>query len=400
MAKITRLRDLTPDSKNCNKGTERGTGMLEQSLRTYGAGRSILIDKKGRVIAGNKTVEQAAALGMDKVQVVESDGRTIIAVQRTDLDLEKDARAKELAIADNRVAEVNLDWDLAVLEDLGKEVDLGKFWLDKELADMFEDDPNVGTAPEADRSAELREKWQTATGQLWQIGRHRLLCGSATSREDHDRLLGGVAIDAVITDPPYGVGIKFSQFEDTRENVRELIRGFMPLCLRWPVAAICSGHRCMWDYPEPTWILAWVLPFGGGQNPWGFTCFHPVLVYGGDPYLHNGLGGRPDSLIESSSKRDAEGHPTIKPSSWWKWLIQRCTIAEGNTVLDPFCGSGTTLACCEELGRIGYGLEIDPNYVAVSLDRLAGIGLQPELIDAGNTKAKQREPEHSRASVR
>jgi hypothetical protein len=109
--KITRVRDLVPDGKNANKGTERGSGMLEHSLRSYGAGRSVLADKNGRIIAGNKTVEMAASIGMDKVQVVETDGRTLVVVQRTDLDLETDAKAKELAIADNRISEVSLDWD-------------------------------------------------------------------------------------------------------------------------------------------------------------------------------------------------------------------------------------------------------------------------------------------------
>jgi hypothetical protein len=133
MAKITSVRDLFADPHNANKGTERGSGLLEKSLREYGLGRSILIDRKGRVIAGNKTVEQAAAIGIDKVQVVESDGTTIIAVQRIDLDLEEDAKAQELAIADNRVAELNLDWDPNALLDIGENIDLGKFFGANEL---------------------------------------------------------------------------------------------------------------------------------------------------------------------------------------------------------------------------------------------------------------------------
>ncbi len=132
--KISRVRDLVPDSKNANKGTERGSGMLEHSLRTYGAGRSVLVDKKGRIIAGNKTVESAAAMGMDKVEVVQTDGRTLVVVQRTDLDLETDAKAKELAIADNRIAEVNLDWDGKALEALFAEgVNLDKLFGEAEL---------------------------------------------------------------------------------------------------------------------------------------------------------------------------------------------------------------------------------------------------------------------------
>lgn len=137
MAKITKLRDLTPDAKNANKGTERGSGMLEHSLRTYGAGRSILIDKKGRIIAGNKTVEACGAMGLSNVVVVQTTGDQIVAVQRMDLDLETDAKAKELAIADNRIAEVNLEWDAAAIVALNDEVDLSKFWGEAELKKML-----------------------------------------------------------------------------------------------------------------------------------------------------------------------------------------------------------------------------------------------------------------------
>jgi len=127
------LDHLTPDRRNANKGTERGLGMLEQSLRHCGAGRSILVDRNGQVIAGNKTLERAQELGLGLV-IVDSDGTSVVAVRRTDLDLEHDARARELAIADNRVAQVDLEWDLA---ELAAERDdggiLDDYWFDAEL---------------------------------------------------------------------------------------------------------------------------------------------------------------------------------------------------------------------------------------------------------------------------
>ncbi len=139
--------ELTTDSRNANAGTERGLALLEESLRRYGAGRSILIDKNGVVIGGNKTLESAVDLGFDDVLVVETDGRTLVAVQRTDLDLDADPRARELAYADNRVAEVDLDWDTAVLaEDRARGVKLDRFWSKSELARMLEDET---TEPDA-----------------------------------------------------------------------------------------------------------------------------------------------------------------------------------------------------------------------------------------------------------
>lgn len=139
VARRARLKDLMPDPVNANKGTRRGAAMLESSLRDYGAGRGICADKNGVVIAGNKTLEAAALLGFDEIVIVPTDGRQLVVTQRTDLDLEQDAQAKALAIADNRTGEVGLEWDPAVLEAFDKEdVDLGEFFSDAELEKLLE----------------------------------------------------------------------------------------------------------------------------------------------------------------------------------------------------------------------------------------------------------------------
>lgn len=129
---------LAFDQHNANKGTARGRKMLGQSLKAHGAGRSILVDKHGQVIAGNKTLEQAIAAGHKDVLVVKTDGSQLVAVQRTDLDL-ADKKAKALAIADNRVAEVGLEWDTAVLAEMSKDVDLSEMFTEDELAELVTD---------------------------------------------------------------------------------------------------------------------------------------------------------------------------------------------------------------------------------------------------------------------
>ncbi|MCA9368324.1 hypothetical protein KC887_08805, partial [Candidatus Kaiserbacteria bacterium] len=117
MSDIKRIKasELTPDSHNANRGTERGRYALEASLRQYGAGRSILVDKHGRIIAGNKTLETATDVGLDDVIVVQTDGKQIVAVQRMDLDLAQDDTARMLAYADNRVGQLDLDFDPEVI---------------------------------------------------------------------------------------------------------------------------------------------------------------------------------------------------------------------------------------------------------------------------------------------
>lgn len=147
--------------------------MLAQSLKKYGAGRSVLVDRKGRIIAGNKTVEQAKAAGLKRVVVVPTDGNKLVVVQRTDLDL-NNKRAQELAIADNRIAEVDLEWNPEILAGLGDEIDMSKFWNEKELNEVlgeFAPEQSLeAPEPQLGKAAQLQKKWKTARGQIWEMG--------------------------------------------------------------------------------------------------------------------------------------------------------------------------------------------------------------------------------------
>lgn len=150
--KRVKLADLKPDQNNANRGTERGVYMLQRSLSEYGAGRSILIDRDGNIIAGNKTVEQAADLGIEEVIVVPTDGRTLVAVQREDLDLYDGDRARLLAYYDNRTSEVDLAWEAEqLLADQAAGVDLSGLWHEGELMELLGEIPEEW--PEYDESA-------------------------------------------------------------------------------------------------------------------------------------------------------------------------------------------------------------------------------------------------------
>jgi len=164
---IKAIKDITPDKANANKGTQRGRGMVESSLRRYGAGRSILVDKDGNVIAGNKTIEAAEEIGLS-VKVVQTDGTELVVVQRTDLDLYEDPAARQLAYADNRAAEVGIEWDAEqVAADLAAGVEVDLFFNADEIeailedlgdADDAADDPDDDAAPEMTISPELHER--------------------------------------------------------------------------------------------------------------------------------------------------------------------------------------------------------------------------------------------------
>lgn len=146
-----KVTDLILDEHNANLGTERGKEMLAESLKEYGAGRSILVDKEGRIIAGNKTVEQAIEAGIEDLLVIETDGSQLVAVKRLDLDLNNGSRARELAYADNRVGQIDLDWNPdQLLSDLEDGPDLSELFRQDEL------DRLLGRLPEIDYD----ELWQ------------------------------------------------------------------------------------------------------------------------------------------------------------------------------------------------------------------------------------------------
>ena len=159
---MAKLEQLKFDDKNFNKHTQFGLGLLEQSLRKNGAGRSILIDKNNRIIAGNGVAEVAGQIGMDDVQIVETDGTKIIAVKRTDIDLDS-KQGREMALADNAVAHADLDWDTETLADVADDFDINVGDWGVELEETMEmpdelDETNIKENPFAIKITFSNEK--------------------------------------------------------------------------------------------------------------------------------------------------------------------------------------------------------------------------------------------------
>jgi len=158
-------------------------------------------------------------------------------------------------------------------------------------------------------------------------------------------------VDLVLTDPPYGVGCKYGTFIDNPDNVRKLVADVIPVCIRQSKRTVltCSTRQIHF-YPEPTWILCWLNRAGSYANPWGFTCWQPILCYGPDPYLEHGKGSRAD-VIEHSETSVRWDHPCPKPERFWMKLMARASVLETDVVLDPFMGSGTTLVAAKKNGK-------------------------------------------------
>lgn len=288
--------------------------------------------------------------------------------------------------------------DKGKLDALLRDVQSGEPAVQQMLADLAKDagldyGKEPAEAPEAqvDKAAELQAKWQTARGQVWQVGRHRLMCGDSTSGEDVARLVVGERIGAVVFDPPYDaeavlLGVRYQAqdalvFTDHR-HLLDCVDGW--------------GHfRCLfgWDGVTSWYVPGWPLARGKFCLWFGEGKYDQDGAHYGEPgeehTVTNTRGSyryRPDprgkhlaTIFQSPLTREFDGHPHAKPVDWLRLLIGNCT---GGIVLDLFAGSGAALIAAEQLGRVWLGMELEPATVAVILERAADFGLQPRLTDA------------------
>ena len=169
MTSINSIDNLRPNPRNHNKGKERGSAAIAKSIQELGAGRSGVCDSKGVMLAGNHSLLCMNELGIP-VKVVPTDGTEWIVVQRTDLDIEKDKKAIALSYADNRTAELNLDYDMEVLrEDIEQEVDLSYLWTEKELEQKL--NPSSGEGKKKPLKVMLTsEQWEKVMEAIGKTG--------------------------------------------------------------------------------------------------------------------------------------------------------------------------------------------------------------------------------------
>jgi len=205
-------------------------------------------------------------------------------------------------------------------------------------------------------------------------------------------------VDAVVTDPPYGVGLGviksaigktgYESYDDTRKNVKQIAIPAVEICRKLADRVLVTpGSAALLDYPEPANLGCIYFPSGAGRNSWGFTCSQPLLFYGTDPFLERGLGARADSFYctETSEKN---GHPCPKPIGLMKRLVTRVSFI-GHTILDPFMGSGTTGVACAKLGRKFIGIEIEPTYFDIACKRIEQAYAQHDLFIEPPAKVTQ-----------
>ena len=220
-------------------------------------------------------------------------------------------------------------------------------------------------------------------------------------------------VDAVVTDPPYGVGLqgkrahggrghgRYQQGDDrvrpghyshadSPEYVATVVIGVIEQCRNLaPSVVVTPGTRNLWLYPPADDVGCFYSASGTGRGHWGFTCMQPILFYGKDPYLRLGLGARSNSCGKfDPTDANTIDHPCAKPLAMMCWLVNRASL-EGMTVLDPFMGAGTTGVACTQLGRAFIGIEIEPRYFDIACRRIEEAYRQPELFVRVATKPQQ-----------
>lgn len=398
------MTNLKFDEHNANKGTERGKELLEQSVTELGAGRSILSDKNGQIIAGNKTLAAAQKAGL-KMRVVTANRDELVVVQREDLDLsDPSGEARRLAYLDNRVAELDLAWDASqIAEDAAAGMDFDSLgFLDKELQSLL-----IGLEPDLqeekadvveliDHADELVKKWNVEVGQVWELGNHRLAIGDCTDTKLISSLMQEELASICWTDPPWNVDYG-GQIE--KENVQGYKKRTMKndnLGDKFP-EFIRAAVKSIWDACEPGALI--YLAMSAQEWPtidkalrdkgfhWSSTIIwaKDQLVLSRKDYhtqfepLWYGWksdAGRIRKVIDRKQSdiwfidrpKRSEDHPTMKPLP----LVERSLINSslpGDVVFDPFVGSGTTLVVCEQLKRRCRAVELDPIYAAVVIER-------------------------------
>lgn len=382
--------DLTLDPANANRGTDRGRSTVTQSLEECGAGRSILADKHGTVIAGNKTLEAARKLGLP-IRVVESAGNELVVVRRTDLALDEGDRARRLAYLDNRSSELGLEWNLEqLLADLAGGVDLGGCgFTEEELAALFAQAAPQPGLTDPDEVPELPEEPVSKPGDLWLLGEHRVLCGDATVAADVERVLTGVAPPLMVTDPPYGVeydpawrnraGVANTTRtgtvqNDDRADWREAWALFPgDVAYVWHAGRFASVVQESLEAVgfETRSQIIWAkdrFALSRGHYHWQHEpCWYAVRKGGTGHWT----GDRSQTTLWNIPARDSTettNHGTQKPVECMRRPIVN-NSSPGQAIYDPFLGSGTTLIAAEMTGRVCCGLEIDPRYTDLCVTR-------------------------------
>ena len=400
-----KLTEIKPYDKNPRKNDE-AVKYVAASIKEFGWKVPIVIDKDGIIVAGHTRWKAAKKLGLDEVPCIIAD------------DL-SDEQIKAFRLADNKVSE-KAEWDFDLLgEELDElfDFDMSVFGFEDE---MVEDEPIIveeDDVPEVDEEAEPITK----PGDIWQLGRNRLMCGSSTNEEDVAKLMNGKKAKILFTSPPYSDMREYNGDKELSvEHISSFIAMYRPFtdyqCVNLGIqrkeheivpywdeyidVAKHSGYKLMaWNVWDKTMCGS-----VGQQSAFVPIRHEWIFVFGTEFFEINQTWEKKEESVKEAKKRavrQADGsmkfsstgdmtnkykqmesvlylcsevgsirseHPATFPVGLPSEYIQSMTD-EGDNVIEPFCGSGTTLIACEQLGRNCFGMELDPKYCDVIVKR-------------------------------
>lgn len=366
-----KISDLVFDPNNSRKHNDKNLNAIKGSLTKFGQQKPIVINKKNVIVAGNGTVAAAKSLGWKEITVV-----------RSELD---DFLQSAFALADNRTSEL-AEWDQEALSKSIAALEIGNFDLDSigfQPGDFdFMDKPKEGLT-EDDAVPEVPQNVHSVVrGDIWQLGNHRLMCGDSTSKDDVEKLMAGEKADMVFTDPPYGMNLDtnydsmFGAANSTHKKTGDRFKAVEGDDTDYDPAHIFDMFNCdkfLWgcDYyydklPKGGCFLAWdkrdealdkvpgnPTEFCWSDKPRRRMSFR--IKWSG----HHGM---------QKDDTKTRVHPTQKPTALVEAFFSQWGKGK-NLVADIFLGSGSTLIACEKTNRKCYGMEIDPHYCSVIIER-------------------------------
>lgn len=372
---------LVPYARNARTHSPEQVAQIAASIREFGFLSPVVTTKDGTILCGHGRFYAAQKLGLKKIPCIREDHLT-------------EAQRRAYIIADNKLS-LNPGWDEEMLRvelsDLkGEDFDVSLTGFDeKELARLFAEEDGA-EEDGFDVDAELEKPCFSKAGDVWHLGRHTVICGDSTKPETYSRLFGKEKVNLVCTDPPYLVNL-----ESTSGKIKNDDLSDEEGC-KFLRAAFEQFHEAMAKDASiyVFYATAKARVFHDAYEDAGFKVGaglvwkknRLVLTRTDWKYIHEPIiwGWRKDGRHEwygdqkqvtvfefdriKDSKKDGCGHPSSKPVPLIAYLIRQCTQTNG-LVLDGFLGSASTLIACEQLGRICYGVELEPKFVDVAVKR-------------------------------
>lgn len=371
------ISDLIPYIRNARTHSESQIAQIAASIKEFGFLSPILIAEDNTILAGHGRLAAARKLGLKQVPCVKESHLT-------------ETQRRAYIIADNKLS-LNAGWDEDILaielsELQGADFDLDLLGFDEsELASIFEDDKEVED-DDFDVEEELNKPCFSKAGDIWTLGRHRLICGDSTKEETYKRLMDGKRANLVVTDPPYNVNYEGSAGKIKNDNMNtDKFYNFL-LDAFSNMEKVMADDASIYVFHADTEGLNFRKAFNDAGFYLSGCCIwkKPSLVLGRSPYQwqhepclygwkkkgkHQWYSGRKETTIWEfeKSKKNAD-HPTMKPIALLAYPITNSSMSN-TLILDPFGGSGSTLIACEQTDRSCYTIELDEKFCDVIVKR-------------------------------